>query len=54
MKPAKVVCPGALAKHGAGWLNTEETHAILAETSADETANQATARDFPMLVKLAS
>ena len=61
----KSICAKALAKHGSGWLSTEETYALLSAmklplvqgavaTSADEAVKLACKMGFPVAVKLAS
>ena len=65
LSTAKSICAKTLSERGAGWLTTEETHAILAAmklplvqgtvaTSAEEAVKLASKIGFPVAVKLAS
>jgi acetyl coenzyme A synthetase (ADP forming)-like protein len=62
---AREICASALKARGAGWLSTEETHAVLAvmglplppggiAKTADEAAKLARAVGYPVALKLAS
>jgi acetyl coenzyme A synthetase (ADP forming)-like protein len=62
---ARSICRRALARHGDGWLTTEDTYAVLrafglpmaagvVARTADEAAEQAARLGFPVAAKLAS
>lgn len=65
LSKAKLICAKALSERGAGWLATQETHALLTAmklplvqgtvaTSAEEAVKLASKIGFPVAVKLAS